>query len=277
MLGHPIPVRQIFDTPTVAALAARSAAPGSPLPALQPVSHDGPLPLSPAQARLWFLSRLHPGTSYHLPFVLTLTGEVDLDALTAAVGDLAARHAVLRTVFPEADGEPTQHILETAAPVRLRTVQSREAAEELLGALSAEPFALATEPPFRVTVLTEPDRTTVLLLIHHIAADEWSVEPLLTDLSAAYRARLTGQAPDLPPLTAHYTDYAHWQRTLLDDGHLSHQADFWRRTLHGAPAVLDLPTDRPRPETPSGRGGFVPSPSPTRSPPGCAPWPPTPE
>ncbi|MEV7463440.1 amino acid adenylation domain-containing protein [Streptomyces rubiginosohelvolus] len=258
VLGHPIPVRQIFDTPTVAALAARSAAPGSPLPALQPVSHDGPLPLSPAQARLWFLSRLHPGTSYHLPFVLTLTGEVDLDALTAAVGDLAARHAVLRTVFPEADGEPTQHILETAAPVRLRTVQSREAAEELLGALSAEPFALATEPPFRITVLTEPDRTTVLLLIHHIAADEWSVEPLLTDLSAAYRARLTGHAPDLPPLTAHYTDYAHWQRTLLDDGHLSHQADFWRRTLHGAPAVLDLPTDRPRPETPSGRGGFVP-------------------
>ncbi|MFK0132134.1 amino acid adenylation domain-containing protein [Streptomyces rubiginosohelvolus] len=258
VLGHPIPVRQIFDTPTVAALAARSAAPGSPLPALQPVSHDGPLPLSPAQARLWFLSRLHPGTSYHLPFVLTLTGEVDLDALTAAVGDLAARHAVLRTVFPEADGEPTQHILETAAPVRLRTVQSREAAEELLGELSTERFDLATEPPFRVTVLTEPDRTTVLLLIHHIAADEWSVEPLLTDLSAAYRARLTGQAPDLPPLTAHYTDYAHWQRTLLDDGHLSHQADFWRRTLHGAPAVLDLPTDRPRPETPSGRGGFVP-------------------
>ncbi|MET7415030.1 amino acid adenylation domain-containing protein [Streptomyces rubiginosohelvolus] len=258
VLGHPIPVRQIFDTPTVAALAARSAAPGSPLPALQPVAHDGPLPLSPAQARLWFLSRLHPGTSYHLPFVLTLTGEVDLDALTAAVGDLAARHAVLRTVFPEADGEPTQHILETAAPVRLRTVQSREAAEELLGALSAEPFALATEPPFRVTVLTEPDRTTVLLLIHHIAADEWSVEPLLTDLSAAYRARLTGHAPDLPPLTAHYTDYAHWQRTLLDDGHLSHQADFWRRTLHGAPTVLDLPTDRPRPETPSGSGGFVP-------------------
>ncbi|MDJ1640423.1 non-ribosomal peptide synthetase [Streptomyces pakalii] len=257
VLGHPIPVRQIFDTPTVAALAARSAAPGSPLPALQPVSHDGLLPLSPAQARLWFLSRLQPGTAYHLPFVLTLTGEVDLDALTAAVGDLAARHAVLRTVFPEADGEPTQRILETAAPVRLRTVQSREAAEELLGALSAEPFALATEPPFRVTVLTEPDRTTVLLLIHHIAADEWSVEPLLTDLSAAYRARLTGCAPDLPPLTAHYTDYAHWQRALLDDGHLSHQADFWRRTLHGAPAVLDLPTDRPRPETPSGRGGFV--------------------
>ncbi|OSC75027.1 hypothetical protein B5180_09680, partial [Streptomyces sp. BF-3] len=76
----------------------------------------------------------------------------------------------------------------------------------------------------------------------HIAADESSVEPLLTDLSAAYRARLTGCAPELPPLTAHYTDYARWQRTLLDDGHLQDQADFWRRTLHGAPAVLDLPT-----------------------------------
>ncbi|OCC12470.1 non-ribosomal peptide synthetase [Streptomyces sp. PTY087I2] len=258
VLGHPIPVRQIFDTPTVAALAARSAPPGTLLPALQQTVHDSPLPLSPAQARLWFLSSLQPGPAYHLPFVLTLTGEVDHEALTAAVGDLAARHSVLRTVFPEADGEPTQRVLDQVDAVRLRTVQSREEAEELLGALSAEPFDLATEPPFRVTVLTEPDRTTVLLLIHHIAADEWSVEPLLTDLSAAYRARLAGNAPDLPPLTVHYTDYAHWQRTLLDQGHLGDQADFWRRTLHGAPAVLDLPTDRPRPETPSGRGGFVP-------------------
>ncbi|MFJ6513260.1 amino acid adenylation domain-containing protein [Streptomyces sp. NPDC091406] len=258
VLGHPLPVRQIFDTPTVAALAARSTPPAAPLPALEPAVHEGPLPLSPAQARLWFLSKLQPGPAYHLPFVLTLTGEVDHDALTAAVADLAERHAVLRTVFPEAGGVPTQHILERATPATVRPVQSPEQAEELLIRLSAEPFDLGTEPPFRVTVLTEPGRTTVLLLIHHIAADEWSVEPLLTDLSAAYRARLAGSATDLPPLTVHYTDYAHWQRTLLDGGHLQSQADFWRRTLHGAPAVLDLPTDRPRPETPTGRGGFVP-------------------
>ncbi|MFJ6608718.1 amino acid adenylation domain-containing protein [Streptomyces sp. NPDC091289] len=258
VLGHPLPVRQIFDTPTVAALAAHSGPPATPLPALEPVAHEGPLPLSPAQARLWFLSRLQPGPAYHLPFVLTLTGEVDHDALTAAVGDLAERHAVLRTVFPEADGAPAQHILDRPAPVRVRAAHTPGEVEDLLGALAAEPFDLATEPPFRVTVLTEPDRTTVLLLIHHIAADEWSVEPLLTDLSAAYRARLAGAAPDLPPLAARYTDYAHWQRTLLDGGHLQGQADFWRRTLHGAPAALDLPTDRPRPETPTGRGGFVP-------------------
>ncbi|WP_098026280.1 non-ribosomal peptide synthetase [Streptomyces sp. st115] len=258
VLGHPLPVRQIFDTPTVAALAAHAAPEATVLPALEPVVHDGPLPLSPAQARLWFLSRLQPGPGYHLPFVLTLTGEIDHDALTAAVGDLAERHAVLRTVFPEADGEPAQHILESVAPVRVLAVHSPEEVEDLLDRLSAEPFGLATEPPFRVTVLTEPDRTTVLLLIHHIAADEWSVEPLLTDLSAAYRARLSGAAPDLPPLLARYTDYAHWQHALLDDGHLRDQADFWRRTLHGAPAALDLPTDRPRPETPTGRGGFIP-------------------
>ncbi|WP_405465984.1 amino acid adenylation domain-containing protein [Streptomyces anulatus] len=258
VLGRPLSVRQIFDTPTVAALAARQTTPDTALPALEPGSHEGPLPLSPAQARLWFLSRLQPGPAYHLPFVLTLSGEVDHDALAAAIGDLAERHAVLRTVFPEADGAPVQHILDRPAPVRFRTAQRPQETEELLGATSVEPFDLATEPPFRATVVTEPDRTTVLLLIHHIAADEWSVEPLLTDLSAAYRARLAGGPPDLPPLGVAYTDYAHWQRTLLDGGHLRGQAGFWRRTLRGAPAVLDLPTDRPRPETPTGHGGFIP-------------------
>ncbi|MER6770907.1 amino acid adenylation domain-containing protein [Streptomyces bacillaris] len=260
VLGHPLSVRQIFDAPTVATLAARSAPPATALPALERVPHDtaAPPPLSPAQARLWFLSRLQPGAHYHLPFVLTLTGETDLAALTAAVTDLAARHAVLRTVFPETGGTPGQRVLESAAPVRVRAADGPQEVERLLDELSAEPFDLATEPPLRVTVLTEEGRTTVLLLIHHIAADEWSVEPLLTDLSAAYRARLTGRAPELPPLPVHYTDYAHWQRTLLDGGHLQDRLDFWRRTLHGAPPVLALPTDRPRPETPSGRGGFVP-------------------
>ncbi|MFE9458281.1 amino acid adenylation domain-containing protein [Streptomyces californicus] len=258
VLGHPLPVRQIFDTPTVAGLAAHSAPPAARLPVLEPVAHEGPLPLSPAQARLWFLSRLQPGPGYHLPFVLTLTGEVDHDALTAALHDLAERHAVLRTVFPEENGVPVQRVLERAAPVTVRRVHSPEETDESLASLSARPFDLATEPPFRATVLTAPERTTVLLLIHHIAADEWSVEPLLTDLSAAYRARLSGRAPELPPLAVRYTDYAHWQRTLLDGGHLRDQIDFWRRSLHGAPTVLDLPTDRPRPETPTGRGGFVP-------------------
>ncbi|NEE06547.1 hypothetical protein G3M58_08840, partial [Streptomyces sp. SID7499] len=143
---------------------------------------------------------------------------------------------------------PVQHILDRPASVDFRSAQGPEETEELLGVFSVEPFDLAAEPPFRATVLTEPDRTTVLLLIHHIAADEWSVEPLLTDLSAAYRARIAGGPPGLPPLDVAYTDYAHWQHTLLDGGHLRGQADYWRRTLRGAPAVLDLPTDRPRPE-----------------------------
>ncbi|MEW2067868.1 amino acid adenylation domain-containing protein [Streptomyces sp. NPDC007346] len=263
MLGHPLSVRQIFDTPTVAGLAARSAPPAAALTALESADDvagagGGTPPLSPAQARLWFLSRLQPGTNYHLPFVLTLTGETDLDALTAAVADLADRHAVLRTVFPETDGTPVQRVLEDAPAVRVQAADGPQEVERTLDALSAEPFDLATEPPLRVTVLTEADRTTVFLLIHHIAADEWSVEPLLTDLSAAYRARLTGRAPELPTLPVRYTDYARRQRKLLDGGHLEDRLDFWRRTLRGAPATLALPTDRPRPDTPSGRGGFVP-------------------
>ncbi|MFH9072081.1 non-ribosomal peptide synthetase [Streptomyces alboflavus] len=258
--GSGVSVRQIFETPTVAGLARHAAADGTRLPALARAEHrPDRLPLSPAQARLWFLSRLQgQDCAYHLPFVLTLHGEVDQAALRTAVLDVAERHEVLRTVFAEADGAPHQRVLATTVPFEQRTVTGPDEVEAALDELSRRPFDLAAEPPLRVTVLCAPGRTTVLLLLHHIAGDEGSVEPLLTDLSTAYAARRAGERPNWPALPVSYADYALWQRDLLAGPHLRGHLDFWRRTLAGAPRDLELPADRPRPARPSGRGGYVP-------------------
>ncbi|WP_241845396.1 non-ribosomal peptide synthetase [Streptomyces silvensis] len=287
-------VRHVFETPTVAGLAERARAAsaagagadiadagagaeagagaragvagagpvpgGVPRPVLARVRQrpERP-PLSPAQARLWFLSGLEgQDTAYHLPFLLTLEGDVDHTALRTAILDLVERHEVLRTVFPAADGTPHQRLLAPTVPFEERTVADADAREAALDDLCLRPFDLATRPPLRVTVLREPTRTTVLLLLHHIAGDEGSVEPLLTDLSTAYAARCAGKQPDWPALEIGYADYALWQRDLLAGPHHREHLDFWRGALAGAPRVLDLPTDRQRPARPSGRGGFVP-------------------
>ncbi|MFI1018394.1 amino acid adenylation domain-containing protein [Streptomyces sp. NPDC020965] len=262
-LGRALSVREVFDTPTVAGLAARTAAPGAALPAPAPRPLPEHPPLSPAQARLWFLSRLEGpagevAPAYQLPFVLTLDGAVDAAALTAAVGDVVARHEVLRTVFPDTDGVPHQRILAAGGDVAVRSVTGPGHPAELIDRLCREPFDLATEPPLRVTLFREPGRTTVLFLLHHIAADEGSAGPLLTDLATAYTARLAGERPDLPPPPLTCAHHALWQRELLDGDRYRPQLDFWRRTLAGAPAELVLPTDRPRPARPGGRGGVIP-------------------
>ncbi|MEU6734015.1 amino acid adenylation domain-containing protein [Streptomyces physcomitrii] len=266
LLGEDLTVRHLFEAPTVAALVARgrpAAADGPAAPALVRRERPARLPLSPAQARLWFLARLgETGTAYHLPFVLTLTGTVDQDALTGALADVVRRHAVLRTVFPDDGDGPRQQILDRAPECTRHTVHDAAARERLLAELAAEPFDVTTQPPLRLSILTGErdergrERLTVLLLVHHIAGDEWSTAPLLSDLSTAYAARREHRAPDWPELPVDYADYALWQRELQQTG--EEQLDFWRARLAGAPAVLDLPTDRPRPAQPTGRGGYVP-------------------
>ncbi|MFE6775879.1 non-ribosomal peptide synthase/polyketide synthase [Streptomyces sp. NPDC057702] len=259
-LGLDLSVRAVFESPTVRGLAALAGATGPATPPLGAGPRPERPPLSPAQRRLWFLHRLAaPGAAYHLPFQLTLVGEVDPAALRAAVGDLMGRHEVLRTVVAESrEGQPHQHVATAwEPPFEVRAV-APDALEATLDTLTRQPFDLAREFPLRVSVLRDGDRWTVLLLLHHIAADEWSVEPLLTDLAAAYAARRAGHAPDLAPLLVQYADYAVWQVDLLDGPAWEGQLEYWRTALAGAPRVLELPTDRPRPATPSGRGGFVP-------------------
>ncbi|WP_190200240.1 non-ribosomal peptide synthetase, partial [Streptomyces djakartensis] len=267
VLGMELSVRDLFEAPTVAGLAARIDVGGEERPALRAAAHrPDVLPLSFAQRRLWFLHKLEgPSPTYNMPFALRLSGDLDTGALHAALNDVVARHETLRTVFPEIGGEPRQVILGPGeAEVELPVHQIDE--DGLTGALAAAAghrFDLTTEPPLRAFLFAlGPDEHVLLLVIHHIAGDGWSNAPFARDLSVAYTARCSGQAPQWAPLPVQYADYALWQRGLLGseddpDSLISAQIAHWERTLGGLPEQLDLPTDRPRPAVASHRGGRV--------------------
>ncbi|OXM52853.1 non-ribosomal peptide synthetase [Amycolatopsis alba] len=221
-------------------------------------------PVSYAQRRLWFLNRLDSrSTVYNCPLAIRTRGELDRAALASALADLVDRHPVLRTVYPAVDGEPVPRVL-----ARRPELDEAECGEdELAVVLSAavdRGFDLTEDLPIRATVVTTAPREQVLaLVIHHIACDGWSWQPLLTDLATAYRARAAGDAPQWTPLPVHYADYAVWQRELLGDPDdpaslLATQVSFWRERLAGLPAELNLPFDRPRPAVADHRGGWVP-------------------
>ncbi|MFI6708999.1 non-ribosomal peptide synthase/polyketide synthase [Nonomuraea sp. NPDC050478] len=234
-------LRDLFDARTPARLAARltSGAAPSGRPPLTPRPRPDRVPLSPAQERLWLLQQLDPGsTAYTYPLLVRLRGAVDAAALRAALGDVAARHEVLRTVI---DAGPAQRVL--AAPrIDLDVVRCPDAGPVLAEAL-ARPFDLAAGPPLRATLVEEHDtgHTVLALVLHHIAMDEWSDGPLLRDLGAAYAARLAGRAPDWEPLPVQYADYALW--LSLDDRHDDDRA-YWERRLRGLPAEIALPAER---------------------------------
>ena len=224
------------------------------------------IPLSYAQRRLWFLDRLEGSSAtYTIPLALRVRGVLDRVALEAAVGDLVGRHESLRTIFPDTLGVPRQQILDAdAARPRLAVTAVSEAS--LAGALSAAAgagFDLASEPPLRVHVfaLGESEHV-ILLLLHHIAGDGWSLAPLLRDLGRFYEARCRGQAASVAALPVQYADYTLWQHAVLgseDDGEsaISRQLSFWTSQLAGLPDQIDLPLDRARPAVSSHRGGSV--------------------
>ncbi|MET9609961.1 condensation domain-containing protein [Streptomyces sp. NPDC006512] len=228
------------------------------------------IPLSYAQRRLWFLGRLHgPSASYNAPVVLHLDAGPDAgpDAglLAGALTDVVERHEVLRTVLPAgADGEPYQRVLDAAAVPRLAVEDCASGERDArVAAFAREPFDITAEPPLRARLFRADDGTCVLvLLVHHVATDGWSVRPLLRDLARAHRARLAGRSPDWEALPVQYADYSQWQHELLGDpddpdGLAGEQLAYWRGVLEGAPPVLALPADRPRPAEPSGRGASL--------------------
>ncbi|MCT9078845.1 non-ribosomal peptide synthetase [Streptomyces fulvoviolaceus] len=257
-LGTALPVRAVFEAPTPAALAARAHR-GEDVqrPELTPLGRrPDPLPLSYAQQRLWFMSRLDGGnTAYTVPWALRLTGPLDREALEAALADVVTRHAPLRTLHPDFQGTPYQRILDPGEgrPELLLIPATEADLPGLLTSAAQHRFDLATELPLRVTLYELGADTRVLLLLaHHIAVDGWSMTPLMRDLETAYAARTEGRDPQWPDLPVQYADFACWQRDLLDED--EEQISFWREALSGAPEELPLPADRPRPAEPSGRG-----------------------
>ncbi|WP_327025682.1 non-ribosomal peptide synthetase [Micromonospora sp. NBC_01739] len=267
VLGVELSIREIFQSPTVAALTAGLPATGTARtrPALVATAHGDQPPLSYAQRRLWLIDSLEgPGTTYNVPMAFHLRGALDVDALTAAVGDLVDRHQVLRTVITAVDGQPYQRILASAPVVVTRRAVASDEFERQLTAAAGHVFDLAAEPPLRVTLFERGDDGYVLLiLLHHIATDGQSLRPLLDDLATAYAARCHGQAPDWTPLPVQYADYALWQRAVLgdrDDPDSTHHTDlrFWRQALAGLPEETLLPLDRPRPAVADHHGGAVP-------------------
>ncbi|MFE1173356.1 amino acid adenylation domain-containing protein [Streptomyces sp. NPDC058773] len=262
-----LPLRALFEHPTVAALAPRI---GTARTARTPLTATTPrpehLPLSPAQRRLWFAYRLEgPSPTYNIPHALRLTGPLDHSALAAALADLTERHETLRTRITEHDGEPRQTVLpaDEARPGLPLVPTTEDQLPHRLAEQAAYAFDLTHENPLRATLyrLGEQDHV-LLLLMHHIAGDGWSMGPLLTDLATAYTARHRGTPPAWRPLAVQYADYTLWQQEVLgseDDPEslISRQLDYWRDQLTGAPELLELPLDHPRPAVASHRGGTV--------------------
>ncbi|MEV2235776.1 amino acid adenylation domain-containing protein, partial [Streptomyces phaeochromogenes] len=306
LLGAELQVRALYEAPTPALLAAHLArqGAGSTRPALTERAHPPRVPLSFAQRRLWFLGRLEgPSPTYNLSVALRLTGDLDRAALAAALRDVIGRHRTLRTVFPSADGDPYQEVVELSdLDWDLRTVDLRSpdapGVAETVREKAARAFDLAREIPFRAWLLeTGPgaadstgdlvetnfgelwlsgdgqpaddgtaaagaDRAVLVLVLHHIAADGWSLRPLARDLSHAYTERRAGRAPQWAPLPVQYADHTLWQRELLgDDGPdslLAGQTGYWRQALDGIPDELQLPFDHARPAMSSHRAHAVP-------------------
>ncbi|MBE1537387.1 non-ribosomal peptide synthetase [Actinomadura algeriensis] len=264
VLHADVKVRAVFEAPTVAALAARlKEGDADARPPLVPAVRPDPLPVSYAQRRLWFIHDLEgPSPTYHIPIPLRLRGALDLAAVRAATRDMLGRHEALRTVFTEIGGEPHQRVLpldEVAADPVVADCGPDGPAAAVFDA-ATRGFDLAAEPPVRVHVFrVAADDHLLLLVLHHIAGDGWSMEPLARDLLTAYAARAEGRAPEWAPLPVQYADYALWQRAVLGDEDdpaslISRQLAHWRDALDGLPEELGLPADRPRPARASGRG-----------------------
>ena len=268
VLDAEVDIRALFAAPTPAGIAAAAAASvtGAARAPLRVMARPGRVPLSFAQWRMWFLNQLDEAQSaYNIPVAVALDGTLDRDALQQALADVAARHEVLRTIFPHREGVPWQEILEPQAgspPLAVREVSDEQLADAMAETIR-QTFDLTAEVPWRAQLLvSRPGRQVLVLVVQHIAGDRWSMDVLARDLSAAYAARRAGSAPGWPRLPVQYADYALWQRAVLgsdDDPEsvISAQLAYWRQALDELPAELALPADRPRPAVASHRGATV--------------------
>ena len=283
-LNVEVAIRSLFEAPSVEALAQRlSSEAAASRPPLVAMPRPSEIALSYAQRRLWFLERLEgiSGT-YVIPLAVRLQGRFERTALEEALGDLVERHESLRTVFPDRLGVPRQEILSPlSARPRLEIGSVDEAGlPAALTTAAGRGFDLSREIPLRAHLFEIADAQhggaehVLLIVLHHIAGDGWSLGPLARDLAALYRARRQGVAAGLSPLPVQYADYTLWQQAALGDENdgtsaLSRQLSFWTEALQDLPDQIELPADRPRPAVSSHRGGHVGAQHHGRS----APWP----
>jgi amino acid adenylation domain-containing protein len=270
-VGVDLPLRALFEAPQLESFAARVQAAlrdagGDAPPPLVHVDGDD-LPLSFAQERLWFIHRLDPASpAYNMSPALRLRGELDAAALERALGELVRRHESLRTHFPEVDGAPVQRVEPwTGWTLRVEDLSEEDEDRREAGlvrratAAAWAPFDLERGPLFRATLLRLADDDHALLLgMHHAVSDGWSMGIFFRELAALYAAFAAGEPSPLPTLPLRYADFAAWQRAWLRGDALARQIDWWRDRLAGAPPVLELPTDRPRPARRDQRGAAHP-------------------
>nr|WP_033438617.1 non-ribosomal peptide synthetase [Saccharothrix sp. NRRL B-16314] len=264
--GVDISLRTVFERRTVAALAEVVALATTAVPRLAPRERPTRMPLSLLQGGLWFMNRTEGASGmYNTGLALRLRGCLDRDAVAEALTDVIRRHESLRTVFPDDDGTPYQRILQPAgAGGALSTVDVDEPGlDAAVTAAASTGFDLSTELPIRGHLLcVSPTDHVLLLILHHIAGDGWSLAPLARDFATAYAARTEGRSPAFPPLELQYADYALWQREVLGDERdanspLGRQLTYWRDALAGIPDELPLPTDFPRQVDRDYTGGTV--------------------
>ncbi|CRZ13597.1 non-ribosomal peptide synthetase [Mycolicibacterium neworleansense] len=274
--GVELGVADVFENATVAGLAAkvdelRASGAGAGLPAIVATAHDGPAQMSAAQHRQWFQFRIDgPNPVNNVPFAARLTGPCDVEALAAAVGDIVARHEILRTTYREIDGVPYQ-VIHPAAPLEVRRADGdgEDWVQRELDTERRYCFDLENEWPVRAAILSpgysgdscsSRAQQVLSLVVHHIAADHWSGTVLFTDLLTAYHARKAGKAPEWAPLPVQYADFADWQAEVLAGGdeRVEEQRTYWTRQLAGLSADQDvengLQPDFPRPPVPTGEG-----------------------
>ncbi|MET0315298.1 MAG: amino acid adenylation domain-containing protein, partial [Rhodococcus fascians] len=262
-LDSRVPVRMVFDASSVESLAARVESGSGARPALTPRPRPDRIPLSPAQQRMWFLNRLEPESAVNnIPAAVRLSGALDVDVLRAAIDDVVARHESLRTVYPESSGTGIQMVLPaTAVRPDFRVEQVSEA--DVVSAVTtivSEGFDVTRSVPVRIRLLDLGNDEYVLVVVaYHIAADGFSMMPLIRDVVTAYVARGAGDEPGWSPLPVQYADYTLWQREVLgssDDptSPMAAQERYWLERLRDAPDEPALPVDRSRPAVASGRG-----------------------
>ncbi|CFO52951.1 non-ribosomal peptide synthase [Burkholderia pseudomallei] len=265
--GSDTSLRDLFARPVLKDLAEHASTAARARDAAIPKAARGePVPMSFAQQRLWFLARMGGlGDAYHMPIAVRLHGALDVDALQRALSRIVSRHDALRTTFALEGEQPVQRVhADDGAGLRLRIDDLRGCADagarraRILAGQASEPFDLARGPLVRGALVREADDVhTLCVTIHHIVSDGWSIDVFRRELSELYRAFAGGQPDPLPPLPVQYADYAAWQQRGIGGAALHAQAEYWRDALAGAPTLLELPTDRPRPPQPDYAGATV--------------------